>query len=81
MLKGVRKGSESKDVNLNDGSGDAGTATAQATSHCQEKATAEPSTTSASAKDSSSKPKTSQSDTSHGSFFLRMGTLGMNESF
>jgi hypothetical protein len=78
MLKGVRKGSDSKDVNLNDGSGDAGTAGAQppAPSH-GEKSTAEagPAWTKG-----EPKPKTSQSDTAHGSFFLRMGTLGRDHS-
>ncbi|XP_021961240.1 proton channel OtopLc isoform X3 [Folsomia candida] len=73
MLKGIRKGSESKDVNLNDGSGEAG---GPAPSQGQEKATAEPSSAaSCGAKSASCKPKTSQSDTAHGSFFLRMGTL------
>ena len=73
MLKGVRKGSDAKDVNLNDGSGDAGSAGVQPPSQSHgEKSTAEPGPVT---KDGS-KPKTSQSDTAHGSFFLRMGTLG-----
>jgi len=72
MLKGVRKGSEAKDVNLNDGSGD-GTSGAppQAASQLQEKGDA-----GASSSDKGFRPKTSQSDTAHGSFFLRMGVLG-----
>jgi len=78
MLKGVRKGSDAKDVNLNDGSGDQGSAGpgAAAQSHRQpEKSTAEASGHGGGAKEGP-KPKTSQSDTAHGSFFLRMGTLG-----
>ncbi|ODN03693.1 Otopetrin-2 [Orchesella cincta] len=72
MLKGVRKGSDAKDVNLNDGSGEAESTAAQPPSQGQEKPAAESATTSAK---ESQKPKTSQSDTAHGSFFLRMGTL------
>lgn len=73
MLKGVRKGSDAKDVNLNDGSGDQGAAAGQHPSQSQEKAASEVGPTST--KDGP-KPKISQSDTAHGSFFLRMGTLG-----
>ncbi|CAG7825539.1 unnamed protein product [Allacma fusca] len=69
MLKGVRKGSDAKDVNLNDGSGDAGSAAPQPPAQSQEKVAVE-------STQGGHKPKISQSDTAHGSFFLRMGTLG-----
>ena len=79
MLKGVRKGSDAKDVNLNDGSGDAGAAPAGQQQQSQQQGQAASQEKAAAPCESGSgchKPKTSQSDTAHGSFFLRMGTLG-----